>query len=92
MRNELEIMGCPIKIFTPKRRKRPAKQRGRKPIKRVKRMPKYTRPILDYLEDVTSNEVYCICKQPYVESLGWQPEWSEEEYERRRALNAMIEC
>jgi hypothetical protein len=44
------------------------------------------------LTDLTSQEVYCTCRRPFVEGLVRRPEWTDEEYEKRVWDNGLINC
>lgn len=102
LKKELEIQSIPVNIYKPDRKKRIEKRekikkpRGRKPLARNKNMdadeiymPSYYN---EMLEDVVTDELYCICRQPFKEKLARDPAWSDQEYEVKLWEENLIQC
>jgi bromodomain and PHD finger-containing protein 1 len=93
----------PTKVIKKKIDKyvRPAKKRGRHPknpipdtrlYKTQLKLDSFVQAPITELTDLTSQEVYCTCRRPFVEGLVRRPEWTDEEYEKRVWDNGLINC
>ena len=93
----------PSKIMKKKldRLVKTCKKRGRHPkysvpdtrlFKHQLKLDNYIQAAEPDLTDLTTEEVYCICKQPFVEKLVRRSEWTEEEYTRKIWDNTLIGC
>ena len=87
LKDELTVMNRKVSVFYPKiKKKRVSKEKTKEKV--------YIQTIIEapILADIVSDEVYCICRKPFIEKSFKKPWESEADFSIRQADSQMIQC
>ena len=85
MKKELEAAGKPARIYARPKGKRHTKTRPKPPVKKLQMIVLPERPVV-------TEELFCLCRRPYVQVLPRLLGEADCDYERKLLANSMVQC
>ncbi|CAG9334625.1 unnamed protein product [Blepharisma stoltei] len=97
IKKELAILNLQPTVYVPKGKIKKQKKiilRLEREKEKAKKELKFVQSIIEapILEDLITEETYCICKKPFVEKTYKRATETEEEFEKRQWYTGMVEC
>jgi len=85
MKKELEAAGKPARLYARPKGKRHTKTRPKPPVKKPQIIVLPERPVV-------TEELFCLCRRPYVQVLPRLLGEADCDYERKLLANSMVQC